>query len=40
MKSKTKIIFESIEQKEEKNFKSIIGNFNIENSMDNRKFIT
>jgi cytochrome c-type biogenesis protein CcmF len=30
--SNTKIFFKSIEQKEEKNFKSIIGNFNIENS--------
>ena len=31
--SKTKIFFKSIKQKEEKNFKSIIANFNIENSM-------
>ena len=30
--SNTKIFFKSIEQKEKKNFKSIIGNFNIENS--------
>ena len=30
--SKTKIIFESISQKEEKNYKSIIGNFSIQNS--------
>ena len=30
--SNTKIFFQSIEQKEEKNFKSIIANFNIENS--------
>ena len=30
--SKTKIFFKSIKQKEEKNFKSIIANFNIENS--------
>jgi cytochrome c-type biogenesis protein CcmF len=31
--SKTKIFFKSVKQKEEKNFKSIIANFNIENSM-------
>jgi cytochrome c-type biogenesis protein CcmF len=31
--SKTKIFFKSINQKEEKNFKSIVANFNIENSM-------
>jgi cytochrome c-type biogenesis protein CcmF len=31
--SKTKIFFKSIKQKEEKNFKSIVANFNIENSM-------
>ena len=31
--TKTKIFFKSIKQKEEKNFKSIIANFNIENSM-------
>jgi cytochrome c-type biogenesis protein CcmF len=31
--SKTKIFFKSIKQKEEKNFKSIIANFNIENSI-------
>ena len=30
--SKTKIFFKSIKQKEEKNFKSIVANFNIENS--------
>jgi cytochrome c-type biogenesis protein CcmF len=30
--SNTKIFFKSIEQKEKKNFKSIIGNFNIENA--------
>jgi len=30
--SKTKILFKSIEQKEEKNYKSIIGNFAIKNS--------
>ena len=30
--SKTKIFFKSIKQKEEKNFKSIIANFNVENS--------
>ena len=38
--SKTKIFFKSIEQKEEKNYKSIIGNFSIENSngdLDNLK---
>ena len=38
--SKTKIIFKSIEQKKEKNYKSIIGNFIIENSngdIDNLK---
>jgi len=29
--SKTKIIFESIDQKKEKNYKSIIGNFSIQN---------
>ncbi len=32
---KFKIKFEKIEQKEEKNFRSIIGNFNIENSYGN-----
>jgi cytochrome c-type biogenesis protein CcmF len=31
--SKTKIFFKSIKQKEEKNFKSIVANFNIENSI-------
>ena len=31
--SKIKILFKGIEQKEEKNFKSIVANFNIENSM-------
>ncbi len=31
--TKTKIFFKSIKQKEEKNFKSIIANFDIENSM-------
>jgi cytochrome c-type biogenesis protein CcmF len=31
--SKTKIFFKSIKQKEEKNFKYIVANFNIENSM-------
>ena len=30
--TKTKIFFKSIKQKEEKNFKSIVANFNIENS--------
>ena len=38
--SKIKIFFKSIEQKEEKNYKSIIGNFSIENSngdLDNLK---
>ena len=30
--SKIKILFKSIEQKEEKNYKSIIGNFTIKNS--------
>ena len=30
--SKTKIVFESINQKKEKNYKSIIANFNITNS--------
>ena len=30
--SKTKIVFESISQKKEKNYKSIIANFNITNS--------
>ena len=30
--SKTKIVFESINQKTEKNYNSIIGNFSIENS--------
>ena len=38
--SKTKILFKSIEQKKEKNYKSIIGNFIIENSdgdIDNLK---
>ena len=30
--SKIKIVFESINQKKEKNYKSIIGNFNIQNS--------
>ena len=38
--SKTKIVFKSIEQKKEKNYKSIIGNFIIENSngdIDNLK---
>jgi len=31
--SKTKIFFKSIKQKEEKNFKSIVANFNIESSL-------
>jgi cytochrome c-type biogenesis protein CcmF len=31
--SKTKIFFKSIKQKEEKNFKSIVANFNIESSI-------
>jgi cytochrome c-type biogenesis protein CcmF len=38
--SKIKIVFKSIKQKEEKNYKSIIGNFSIENSngdLDNLK---
>ena len=30
--AKTKIVFESINQKKEKNYKSIVGNFSIQNS--------
>ena len=38
--TKTKIVFESIDQKKEKNYQSIVGNFSIQNSKGNLEYLS